>query len=337
MVEEPIVLKENVPRKTKFSFGIGGFASGLLTGFVFSNLTFFYDQVMLLDKDLIGLAWLIFAIWNTINDPIFSYFIDNTRTKLGRRIPFIRYGSVFFAISYIFAWTPIARVGDQIGLFLNLLLVLFIHDTLFTIIGCCFFSLPNEIAITAKQRASLTLYSSVFGFINIALGLFLPIILLTPKEGISPFFYPVMFIIAIGCAALMFFSSYGIKENMFAQSQPHEGFIEGLKKTLKNRAFWILMAPAFVLSMIVPLIQTGILYYIKYVIVDQDILPMLAVFVALVVVGLGVTLKLLDKWRAKKTAIFSFTIFTAAFTLMFFFGYNSYAAIFPFAIFGWRN
>nr|MDO8114312.1 MFS transporter [Candidatus Sigynarchaeota archaeon] len=327
-------LIEEVPRKTKLNYGLGQFANGILNGFVMSNITFFYNQKLGLEETFTGYAWLIFAIWNTLNDPLISYIIDNTRSRLGRRIPYIRYGSIFYAAAFIFSWFPIAAPGDQVGLFFNLIAALFLLDTMFTFVGCCFFSLPNEIAVTAIQRASLTIYSSVFGFVSIGLGLVLPIVLLTGQAGIHPLFGPVIIILAIICCVILFACSYGLKENLFAQEQPHEGFIEGIKETLKNKPFWIIMMPAFVLSMVLPIIQTGILYYIDYIAPGDAIAPGLGIFASFVVVGIIFTMKKLPKWQPKKMTIVTFYLFTGAFVVLFFFGFNVMLAIIPLAVLG---
>jgi GPH family glycoside/pentoside/hexuronide:cation symporter len=334
MSDERVVLEESVPRKVKLSLGLGSFANGFLNGFPFANMTFFYEQKIGLHADLIGYAWLIFAVWNTLNDPLASYIIDNTRTRIGRRIPYIRYGSLLYVAAFIFCWFPIAAPGDQIGLFINFLVALFLLDTMFTFVGCCFFSLPNEIAVTAGQRASLALYSSVLGFLNIALGFLLPILLLTGQVGIHPLFRPLMIVLGVACGVILFGSSYGLTENMFAQDQEHEGFVQGLRDTLKNKPFWIIMIPAFLLSMLVPLIQTGLLYFIDYVVPGQDILPALLCFVAFVIVGAVVFMKLLDRWQAKKTIIACFYIFTVAFVGLFFLGHYAFLVAIPLAGFG---
>ena len=108
--------EEKLTKTTKTSFAFGAFANNILNGFVFANITFFYNQKLNADAALLAFAWLLFAIWNTVNDPIVSYFIDNTRTKIGRRIPYIRYGSVLYALAFIFCWIPIAPQGNQIAL-----------------------------------------------------------------------------------------------------------------------------------------------------------------------------------------------------------------------------
>jgi len=326
--------EESVSVKTKLSFSIGGLANGLLNGLVFGNLTFFYQVKLGANPVLLGIGWLIFAIWNTVNDPIVSYFVDNTRTKIGRRIPYIRYGSIFYGLVFIFCWFPISPLDNEIGLFINFLAALFLLDTMFTIVGVCFFSLPNEIAVTAKQRASLGVYSAVVGFINLVLGLLIPIILLTGQEGIHPLFVPVIIIIGLGGSLILFVSSFGFKENMFAQLQEHEGFIEGLRLTLKNKPFWIFMIPAFLLGITLPIFSTGILYYINYNISGQTPIFVLLGLVIGIVVGMVLNLKKIAIWQPKKTMIINMFLTAAGFAILFFVGSNAILAAIPFLIIG---
>lgn len=334
MAEDCILPKEHVPLSVQFSYGWGSFANNLLNAFVFANITFFYNQKLGADAVLLGIAWLLFGIWNTVNDPIVSYFIDNTRTKIGRRIPYIRYGSIFYGLAFIFCWFPIAQPGDQVGLFLNFLLVLFLLDTMFSIVGCCFFSLPNEIALTAEGRAKLSIFGVLFGFFSTAIVLILPILLLANQTGIHPLFHPTMILIGIGGAVLLFISSFGMKENMFAQLQEQEGFVEGLKLTLKNRPFWLFMVPAFCITLVTPVISTGILYYIDYVIIGQPLEFVILLLVIGVVIGMGLNLTKIGKWGAKNTMTLAFLILTCSMIGVFFLGWNVYTAMFAFFFLG---
>ncbi len=326
--------EEHVSVKIKLSYSVGGLANGLLNGLVFGNLTFFYQVKLGADAGLLAIGWLIFAIWNTLNDPLVSYFVDNTRTKIGRRIPYIRYGSIFYGLAFIFCWFPISPLDNEIGLFINFLAALFILDTMFTIVGVCFFSLPNEIAVSAKQRASLGVYSAVVGFINLVLGLLIPIILLTGQEGTHPLFGPVIIFIGLGSSLILFVTSFGIKENMFAQLQEQEGFIEGLRLTLKNKPFWIFMIPAFLIGIVLPIFSTGILYYIDYSISGQTPIFVLLAMLIGIVLGMVLNLKKIAIWQRKKTMIINALLITIGFTILFFVGSNAILAAIPFLIIG---
>jgi len=326
--------EEFVSVKSKLNFSIGSLANDILNGFVFANLTFFYQIKLGANADLLLIGWLIFAIWNTLNDPVASYFIDNTRTKIGRRIPYIRYGSIFYGLSFIFCWFPIAPLNNQLGLFFNFLAALFLLDTMFTIVGVCYFSLPNEIAVSSKQRASLGVYRSIISFINVGFGLVLPIILLSGQAGVHPVFGPVIVIIGLVCALILFITSFGIKENLFAQLQPHEGFIEGLKLTLKNKPFWILMIPTFIIAMVLPIFSTGLLYYLDYIIVGQS--PLLIVIGLLIgiIFGMILNLKMIPKWQPKKTMIINLICIAIGAFLLFFIGRDASLASLSYFLIG---
>lgn len=326
--------EEHVPFKVKANLGIGGFANTMLNGFVQANITFYYTEKLGAEPTLIAIAWLLFAIWNTINDPIISYFIDNTRTKIGRRIPYIRYGSLFYGLAFIFCWFPIAQVGDEWGLFFNFLLALFLLDTMFTIVGCCFYCLPNEVAITAKERASVSVFIGISLAGTFVLGIILPILLLTGLVGVHPLFLPLMVIIGLVCSLMLFLSSYGIKENMFAQDQPHEGLIEGIKLTFKNRPFWLFAVTAFCVNLFVPLLQTGILYYIDYVVGDQSMTPFLITLGIGFILGAVITFRKIEVWGPRKVMMLNMGFLAVGFFILFFVGRDVFASAVPYAFIG---
>jgi GPH family glycoside/pentoside/hexuronide:cation symporter len=321
--------EEKLTKKTKLGFSFGSLANNILNGFVFANITFFYNQKLNADASLLAFAWLLFAIWNTVNDPIVSYFIDNTRTKIGRRIPYIRYGSFLYALAFIFCWIPIAPQGNQIALFFNFLLVLFLLDTMFSIVGCCFFCLPAEIAITAKGRASLGVYTSLIGLLNIVIGIILPIMLLTTQEGIPDIFYISIIILGILCALILFGTSYLYKENMFAQLQPHEPFIEGLRLTLKNKALWIFMVPAFFIAIAFPIFQTGLLYYIDYIISGLDLILFVLALIIGIIVGMAINVVRVATLGPKRIMIVNLAVISAGFMVMFIMGQNTALVAIP--------
>ncbi len=327
MTEQKALPKERISISTKINFGFGSMANAILNVFVFGNLTFYYVEKLGANAALIGIAWLLFGIWNTINDPVASYLIDNTRTKLGRRIPYIRYGSVLYGAAFIFCWFPIWTT--QWGLFLNFILALFLLDTMFTFIGCCFFALPNEIALTAQGRAEISFINSMFVFGSLIIGFIIPILFLTGQDGVHPLFHPTMIIIGVVGAITLFVTSYGYKENMFAQLQEHEGFIEGLKLTLKNKPFWIYMIPAFFIALILPVLQIGLLYYIDYVVIDQDLVLMGILLLVGILLGIAINLLKMSTWGPKKVLIVDLIVVTLGFTLLFFLGFNAITAAFP--------
>jgi len=200
---------------------------------------------------------------------------------------------------------------------------------MFSIVGCCFFCLPAEIAITAKGRASLGVYTSLIGLLSIVIGIILPIMLLTTQEGIPDIFYISIIILGLLCALILFGTSYLYEENMFAQLQPHEPFIEGLRLTLKNKALWIFMVPAFFIAIAFPIFQTGLLYYIDYIISGLDLILFVLALIIGIIVGMAINVVRVATLGPKRIMIINLAVISAGFMVMFIMGQNTALVAIP--------
>jgi Na+/melibiose symporter-like transporter len=111
-----------LPFSTKFLYGFGSIAYGIKDNAFAYFLLFVYVQVFGLAPDLAGLAILIMLIFDAISDPLIGYLSDNTRSRWGRRHPFI-YGSAIPGSTHVLPYlgSP-AGISDQ-GLFWYLLLM----------------------------------------------------------------------------------------------------------------------------------------------------------------------------------------------------------------------
>ena len=101
------MIEENLPLKLKLAYGGLGAGINLPSQIAFSAITFFYNVILGLSAELIGIAWLLFSFWNAINDPIFGFIEDNTKSeKYGRRVPYIRFGAPVYGLVFILCWIP---------------------------------------------------------------------------------------------------------------------------------------------------------------------------------------------------------------------------------------
>ncbi len=137
MSQESDLHEEKVPFVSRIGIAGADSAAAILQAMVGSSvLTYFYYNLLGLSANLISIVWLIFGIWNAVNDPLFGYISDRTKSNLGRRIPYIRYGAPIFVIGFILFWIEIPGLGNsQTALFLQMLLALFIFDSLYTAIA----------------------------------------------------------------------------------------------------------------------------------------------------------------------------------------------------------
>ena len=88
----------------KFIWGLAAFGTSLISGTFAALLPIFYQDYLGLATRWIAIGAVIYAIWNAINDPLFGYITDSTRSKRGRRIPYMRFTAPFLALTFILVW-----------------------------------------------------------------------------------------------------------------------------------------------------------------------------------------------------------------------------------------
>nr|MDO8112984.1 MFS transporter [Candidatus Sigynarchaeota archaeon] len=331
--------EEHLPVKYKLGYSSARLGNDIMSGIGFAALTFFYNDVLDLRADLAGWAWMIFAIWNALNDPLFGIIEDKTRTSIGRRIPYLRYGSPLYVLVFLLCWFPLTDNTNQIGLFFNFLLVLFALDTMFTITGLITYSLPAEMTLTQKARANIIMWGTLFGVVGTIISYVLPVFLLTESSpgAVSALFQPMMFIISIACGVMIFVGSFFIKENDYTRREEPLGFLQSVVETAKNKPFLIFEVSKVCMTIMSTTITTSLTYYVKYVLElgggIMSALPIGSVFLVAVVFVIIYNV-LIPRRGAKKILIFGLIWAGGAFILLFFTGMNLVTAIVSFCILG---
>ena len=323
-------IDDSLPVSSKLAYGFANAANGALSGVVFAAITFFYNIKLGLGEEYIGWAWLIFAGWNAINDPLIGVIEEHTKTDIGRRIPYIRYGAPVYGVLFILCWYPFLG-NTQMGLFLNLIMVLFVFDTVYSMIGLITYSLPAEMCFTAEGRANLAIYSTLIGSIGLITSNLVPMLLLTGDNSttLNPWFKPVMVIMGVVFSSMMFISSYYLKENDYTQMEEALGLVDSVKVCFKNKPFLIFEVSMFSFILAQTILTTGIFYYVTYVLHltgAMVLVPIVSVFgmVFMLTFYFG---KMVEKRGLKKTYVFGLTWAGLTFFLLFFMAFNLLSAI----------
>ena len=99
-------------RGYKVSWGVASLGTQLIAGVYAALLPIFHQDCLGLQARWIGIASLVHAIWNAVNDPLFGYITESTRSRLGRRIPYMRFTAPFLALTFIMVWFAPAGGGS---------------------------------------------------------------------------------------------------------------------------------------------------------------------------------------------------------------------------------
>ncbi|MCR4594565.1 MAG: MFS transporter [Clostridiales bacterium] len=293
-----------------------GVANGLLTG---GGMSYFFVSYLGLKASLASIAWTIFAIWNAFNDPLFGYISDKTRTKLGRRIPYIRYGSFFYSLFFVITWVKWPIGASQGALFAQMLITLFLFDTLYTAIATSLYVMPYTMASSNKARSNIFLWKIFFSLISLSV----PLVILPkikPAPGESPLGFQIfMSVLALVIFLVIFASTFFYKERIQSENEETENIFKAVISCFKNRSFVVFEILSFTVIFIQTILMQGVIYYFD----AFKNVPMAFAYGALglgAVMGVILWAKKTNSWGIKKCMFIMCVVFAAGATAMVFFG-----------------
>ena len=176
--------KASVSVGRKVAYGFGSVAFGVKSnGFDYFFLIF-YSQVMGVSAYLVSLALMIALMVDALSDPLIGYLSDNTRSRWGRRHPFMYAAAIPAAVAYYFVWNPPAGLeGD--ALFPYIVTIAILVRTLITVYEIPSSSLVAEMSDDYDERTSMLSYRYFFGWTGGTLmGAFATIFILVPTATV---------------------------------------------------------------------------------------------------------------------------------------------------------
>ena len=203
----------------------------------------------------LGVIMIFPRLWDAVSDPVMGHLSDNTRTRWGRRRPYIFVGGLLVAISFAGMWWVPDGIGEwgQLAFILGGLLIFFTACTLFEIPHG---ALGMEMSKDPHERTRLFSSKSFFGNL-FAMGtpwlLFfagLEIVRGTGGTLVDGMRYVSLFI-AVIMLPLIVWWFFGTREPGYASTQNQERtqFWANMQVAIRNKTFLCLVLIIFTLAM----------------------------------------------------------------------------------------
>lgn len=145
------------------------YGAGDLSGAIFAGIYGFFMLAFLLDVAGLspGYAGLIFAIaqiWDALTDPLVGTLSDRTRTRWGKKRPWLLFGAVPFGIAFFLHW--LVPPLDGTALFLYYLVVALFLRTAFTAVNVPYAALTPELSRDYDERTQLNTFRFFFSIVG---------------------------------------------------------------------------------------------------------------------------------------------------------------------------
>ena len=239
---------------------------------------FFYETEIGLNVWYVGLGFIVFAIWNAINDPLVGYLTDRpfkfTR-KWGRRFPWIMFGGTCWILSYILIFIP-PNVNPQSGawiIFLWLISATCIYDLFASIFFVNFAALFPDKFRSVEERRKVNAIATPIGILGIVTGGIVPPLFITFGDVNSYIIQAgMMIIIALVILAL---SIPGCRDEKViverylttfeTRKVEEESFFKSLKIAMKQKSFVYFIFVYLGYQTTTTLMQTSVSYVIRFI------------------------------------------------------------------------
>ena len=255
---------EKLPLGLKLVYAVGNLGFTLLISGIGFFLLIFYTDVAGIPPALASTALLVGKIWDVVNDPLFGWVSDRTKSPLGRRRVYLIYGALPLALVSFALWA-VPRGLAPTAAFLWIVLSYALFDTFFTITNVPFNSLTAELTRDYDERTSLMAVASVGAVVGYLLGAVLPPMITGGFADLSTG-YLVLGAVFGGIVGLSIaLVAWRVRE---PSREDHVtaglAILPSIRATFTNRPFVMLLTAFALVRLSFTLMQSSVPYFIRY-------------------------------------------------------------------------
>ncbi len=291
---------------TTMLYSIGNMSGTLVSMPVGMYLMYYYcppDQ----DKQLISISVMTALIFfgrffDGFLEPIVGYYSDRTKTRWGRRIPFIAVGGLPLAAFFIMYWYP-PFAPNTFAMGAYILIVNTCFWSCITLVFCPYLGLLPDIAPEGKDRLVISQLMQVFMFAGTAIVLLLQSKFTPISEN------PWIFIVMGGLCLITIYSTvFGVKEkelSVVREDEEDYSLLEALKWTFTNKAFLIYLISTLFNLLGTQTLQNGLMYIVTVILgrKESDMIQYFGILIGSVFASFFIIQKLCEKYSKKTVNI----------------------------------
>jgi GPH family glycoside/pentoside/hexuronide:cation symporter len=95
--------EDRVPMAHRLIYGLGGFVNNLLAAAI-GGMMIVLNLGLGMNPALVGLLGALPRLTDALTDPLMGYISDHTKSRWGRRRPYIFAGAIIAGVIYAFLW-----------------------------------------------------------------------------------------------------------------------------------------------------------------------------------------------------------------------------------------
>ncbi|MFW9897847.1 MAG: MFS transporter [Candidatus Thorarchaeota archaeon] len=262
--------------KIHTSYALGSFFNDFIITVLSMWVFKFYETEVFLPIALITLAVILYGFWNMINDPIAGHISDRNiqfMKSKGKRFTWFIITAIPCSLLFFFIFTP--PIGNDIIIFLWLLAILCVFDTLFSFMTINWQAIFPDKFRSQKERTKVGGIQILFSLFGLTLGMVIPLLIITtgsPGTNIESYVIAALLITIISTITVLIMIP-GMREdrNMIDRTfisekkAEHESYVKILKFAVKQKNFMAYLFAYLAQTVVMVLLLASIPYWAQYI------------------------------------------------------------------------
>ncbi len=213
-----------------------------------------------------GMIYLVSKIYDAITDPLMGVLSDRTRSRWGRRRPYLLLGGVLCAIVF-FSLFNVPELISAENMGLALFILMFLYSTAYTVFNVPYMAMPAEMTDSYQQRSFLVSFRVYAIGLGTIAGISAAPLLVKYFGGghvghqmMAAVYAVIIFLATAFCFKLTSSAKQTLPDNVLSMSRQLRW-----RAILDNRPFLLLIAVKFFQLAALALSQAVMIYFIVYV------------------------------------------------------------------------
>jgi GPH family glycoside/pentoside/hexuronide:cation symporter len=245
-------------RLKSFNYAIGMFGTSIPINMLKTYAAIYYVDTLGLTTIQFASILSIYTFIDALDNPIYGFLSDRTRTKWGRRRPWLVIGTLLLVLFFIGFYSPPAGLAAN-ALFGYCILFYIMTGTLDSVINANYGALFPELFRTDASRASTNALRQAFQLVAMIIS-----IALTPMVTKAIGYQMTAIAYGILGGVVILYMALTSREVAITEAEEKPHLWDSIKDLVTNPKFWIAGFAGAFYSAAMSLVLVSMPFYVKY-------------------------------------------------------------------------
>ncbi|MFC7021899.1 MFS transporter [Promicromonospora thailandica] len=270
-------------------YGLGMFGTSLPINLVKGSMFFVYVDLLGLDAAVYATVYAVYGVLDALDNPVFGYLSDRTRSRWGRRRPYLVVGALVLACTTVALFTVPGPVAESaVGLTVWFALFAITTEMADSLINASYGALLPELFTQERRRATANAVRQGAQLVALVVALALTPVLarsVLGTEGSAVGYGRLAVIFGVVAAVVILWTAFGVREDRALDAEPRPRFFRSVREVLSTPQFWTVGVVNACYGAAMALVLGGLQLYVQYTLegsaLDASILQLVVIAAAI--------------------------------------------------------